>query len=160
MRIQAETQILLGAALSVAAVFYLAAPGKVSEPQDMPEALPEEGMRAISTSVDYFPGGAPNVGPGDRVDIQLTRNTEGGSFTIVILEDIPVVAMGKQKNSGVGWPFTEYAMIVEFDPNQARIIALARQTGRLSATPAEAPPCRSDVFTLDCWQIAVPPLDR
>ncbi len=150
MRIRDVSILLLSAALGGAAVFYLAAPGKAGEPQDMPAALPE-GMRAVSISVDSLPGDAPNVGPGDRVDILLTPTPEYQFDSRVILQGILVIAVSNQEDTGAGWPFAEQTVVVDIDAVQAQKLAIARQIGRLSAMPSEPPPCLSDFFTLNCW---------
>lgn len=143
MRIRDVSILLLSAALGGAAV----SPGKAGEILDTPAALPE-GMRAVSISVDSLPGDAPNVGPGDRVDILLTPTPEYQSGSGVILQGILVIAVSKKEDTGAGWPFNEQTVVVDIDAVQAQKLAIARQIGRLSAMPSEPPLCLSDFFSM------------
>ena len=58
-----------------------------------------EGKRAFTLKIDAVSGVAGLVAPGDRVDILLTRSIERELTTVVIIEDVLVIATDQVANT-------------------------------------------------------------
>jgi pilus assembly protein CpaB len=93
-----------------------------------------EGKRAFTIRIDAVSGVAGFISPGDRVDIMMTRNTQGGLESVVILKGIQVIAVDHETNQQANRPKVARTATVEVTPTQAQKLALAQQLGRLSLT--------------------------
>lgn len=93
-----------------------------------------EGMRAVSITIDAVTGVGGFVGPGDRVDIIMTRMVQGALTSNVLLQDIPIIAVDQRASEEANAPRIGRTATVEVDAVQAQKLALAQQVGRLSLT--------------------------
>ena len=93
-----------------------------------------EGRRAFAIKIDAVSGVAGFVTPGDRVDIMLTRGGRDTLESVVILENILVIAVDQQTNDQRNRPVLGRTATVEVTPEEAQKLALAQQVGRLSLT--------------------------
>ena len=93
-----------------------------------------QGRRAFTIRIDAVSGVAGFVTPGDRVDIMLTRGGGQSLESVVILENILVIAVDQQTNARSNQPTPGRTATVEVTPNEAQKLALAQQVGRLSLT--------------------------
>ncbi len=91
-----------------------------------------KGKRAFSIKIDAVSGVAGLVGPGDRVDIILTRTIEDQLFSSVVLQDVLVIAMDQTASTERSIAKVARTATVEVDPNEAQKLALAQQVGKLS----------------------------
>ena len=91
-----------------------------------------EGMRAFSIPISSVSGVSGFVLPGDRVDIFLTRSSEGGLVTDVILQNILVIAVDQLADENANKPKVGRTATVEVDPETAQKLALAQRLGSLS----------------------------
>ena len=85
-------------------------------------AIIAEGKRAITVAVNNVVGVSGFILPGSRVDIIAS---EGGQPR-TILENIKVLAVGQVLNQEKNEPMSASAVTLEVDPEQAEIIANAR----------------------------------
>jgi pilus assembly protein CpaB len=109
-------------------------------------AVPE-GKRAITVAVDEVRGVAGFLQPGDRVDVLGTFKPEvaGDDKTLLLLEDIPILAVAQRTTAGEGAQtdmraYTSVTLAVT--PEEAAVVALADERGELRlalrpATPEE-----------------------
>lgn len=91
------------------------------------------GMRAVSIPVDDISGVAGFITPGDRVDIVLIRSGETMSADL-ILENVKVITVDQaadERNTGAK---LANAITLEVTSEDARKLALAKATGKLSLT--------------------------
>lgn len=99
-------------------------------------AVVEEGMRAITVSVDEILGVAGFVYPGDRVDVTLTRNTKAGdplsSRSDVLLQDVKVLAIDQMADERLEKPSVSRAVTLEVNPEMAQKLVLGQSIGKLS----------------------------
>lgn len=93
-----------------------------------------EGKRAFAIKIDAVSGVAGFVTPGDRVDIFMTRSQGRNLESVVILENILVIAVDQQTNTQTNSATVGRTATVEVTPEQAQRLALAQQVGRLSLT--------------------------
>ncbi len=96
-------------------------------------ALISSEHRALSVKVDAVIGVAGFVQPGARVDVLATfRNTQGGNFSKVILQDVRVLAVDQTldevKN---GEPKVVNVATLEVKPSDAERVVHAAHEGRL-----------------------------
>jgi pilus assembly protein CpaB len=89
------------------------------------------GMRLISVPIGAVNGVSGFIGPGDHVDILLTREVEGQLATSVILEGIQVRAIDQNRDDERG-PRVGRTATVLVSIRDAQIITLALQSGSLS----------------------------
>jgi pilus assembly protein CpaB len=95
------------------------------------------GHKAVAIRVNDINGVAGFVLPGDRVDIFLTRE-EGSrsagktSFVDVLLQEIKVLAVDQRASQETDKPVVARAVTVDVTTEQAQILALAADVGRLS----------------------------
>jgi pilus assembly protein CpaB len=116
----------------------LAAPGSSF---GLPQKIPD-GMRAVAIKTDEVADLGGFVFPGSRVDLLLTLGggSPGGggggdTRTIVVLEDVVVLATGKQMEAAPSdkpSPVSVISLLVSAD--DARKVALAQQQGSLHLT--------------------------
>jgi pilus assembly protein CpaB len=92
----------------------------------------DEGMRAVSVSVDDVRGVAGFVLPGDRVDVVLTRGDKSGPFADVLLQNVKVLAIDQLSNERQENPRVARAVTLELNMQQAQKVILAQGVGRLS----------------------------
>jgi len=93
----------------------------------------EEAMRAVTIRVNDVAGVAGFVFPGDKVDILITREEEGGGpITDVLLQNIKVLGIDQKSEETQDKPAVAKAVTVEVTPVQAQKLALAQQVGQLS----------------------------
>jgi pilus assembly protein CpaB len=97
------------------------------------------GMRATTIRVNDISGVAGFVLPGDRVDILLTRDPEGGGKrrgnnlqTDVFLQNMKVLAIAQDANEDRSKPGVVKAVTFEVTPVQAQKLTLAQKLGSLS----------------------------
>jgi pilus assembly protein CpaB len=93
-----------------------------------------EGKRAFTIRIDAVSGVAGFISPGDRVDVMMTRNTQTGLESVVILRGIQVIAVDHDTNQESNRPRVARTATVEVTPTDAQKLALAQQLGRLSLT--------------------------
>jgi pilus assembly protein CpaB len=93
------------------------------------------GMRAFSVRINDVSGVAGFILPGDRVDIMLTRQTEGerdNLATEVLLQNIVILGINQESREVVDAPIVARSATFEVTPEQAQKLALATQVGSLS----------------------------
>ncbi len=96
------------------------------------------GMRATTIRVNDITGVAGFVLPGDRVDILLTRDPNGGGRrggnlqTDVFLQNMKVLAIAQDANEDRNKPAVVKAVTFEVTPTQAQKLTLAQKLGSLS----------------------------
>ncbi|MEM9145455.1 MAG: Flp pilus assembly protein CpaB [Pseudomonadota bacterium] len=93
-----------------------------------------EGMRAFTIRIDAVSGVAGFIAPGDRVDVLMTRNVNGGLESTVVLQNILVIAVDHETNQQSNAPRIGRTATVEVSSEVAQKLALAQQVGRLSLT--------------------------
>jgi len=107
-----------------------------------------EGMRALSVRVDEVIAVAGFVIPGTRVDVLLTKNVAGQNTTKAILQNVQVLAAGQSiQTDAEGKPQTVAVITVLLSPEQAELLTLAANDGRIQMTLRNA---------LDTLQIVTP----
>jgi pilus assembly protein CpaB len=105
------------------------------------------GMRAVTIRVDDISGVAGFVTPGDRVDVVLTRQTQGVPAQVaegqaqtaapsefaseVILSDIKVLTADQNSDERAITPGVAKAVTIEVSTEQAQKVALSQQIGTL-----------------------------
>jgi pilus assembly protein CpaB len=98
-------------------------------------AVIPEGMRAMTVKVDEVIGVAGFVAPGTYVDVVATimrTGVDGDSASRIILQNVKVLASGKQIESGKdGGPVEVKTVTLQVTPEQAEALALASTAGRL-----------------------------
>jgi pilus assembly protein CpaB len=111
-------------------------------------------MRAVSLPIDAVSGVSGFISAGDQVDIQLIHTIDSQLVSSVILQDIEVLAIDQRADTqGVSARLGRTATVA-VTTNQAQLLALARQKGRLSLllrgidapVDANAAPIGSDVL--------------
>ncbi len=95
------------------------------------------GHKAVAIRVNDINGVAGFVLPGDRVDIFLTREQDprtagSASFVDVLLQEIKVLAVDQHASQETDKPKVARAVTVDVTTEQAQILALAADVGRLS----------------------------
>jgi pilus assembly protein CpaB len=109
----------------------------------------EIGLRAITIEIDEINSMAQMVKPGDRVDLMLITpdkaDPEGGVEVIMVLQNVKVMATGqsvaarendprnKNPQAPAGNPQTYSNFTFEVTPQNAAIIALAQNSGKIRA---------------------------
>jgi pilus assembly protein CpaB len=108
-------------------------------------AVLEPGMRAVSISVNAISGNAGFVLPGDRVDLILTREftrtvSTGGSdqqqrrniYSKTFITDVRVLAADQMLDNPENKAVLVKTVSVEVTPQQAKMIAVASELGKIS----------------------------
>ena len=91
--------------------------------------------RAMAIRVNDVSGVAGFVTPGDRVDVLLTRRTEGSNMvTTTVLQDIVVRGIDQLADQDRDQPNVARTVTVEVSPDEAQRLALAQQAGTLGLT--------------------------
>ena len=91
------------------------------------------GMRAVTIPVDDVSGVAGFITPGDRVDIVLIRSGEKMSVD-VILQNVKVVTVDQAADERSTNAKVANAVTVEVTSENAKKLALAKATGKLTLT--------------------------
>jgi pilus assembly protein CpaB len=99
-------------------------------------SLIERGMRAVSVQVNEISGVSGFIQPGTRVDVIYTRIfPNGDAATTTVLQNIKVIAYGKQLEAGAKLDPREAAKVTVatllVTQEQAEKLALAVQRGRI-----------------------------
>jgi pilus assembly protein CpaB len=92
----------------------------------------EPGKRVMTIRVDDVSGVGGFVTPGDRVDVVMTRQTDGNMMAATILQDITVRAIDQISDEDRDKPNVVRSVTVEVSPEDTQRLALAQQAGRLS----------------------------
>jgi pilus assembly protein CpaB len=94
-----------------------------------------EGMRALSVRVDEVIAVAGFVIPGTRVDVLLTKAVGGENVTRAILQNVQILAAGQSiQIDAEGKPQTVAVITVLLSPEQAEMLTLAANQGRIQMT--------------------------
>jgi len=94
-----------------------------------------EGLRALSVRVDEVIAVAGFVIPGTRVDVLITKNVAGQNTTRAILQNVQVLAAGQSiQTDAEGKPQTVAVITVLVSPEQAELLTLAANDGRIQMT--------------------------
>jgi pilus assembly protein CpaB len=122
----------------------------------------EKDMRAITIRVNDVTGGGGFVLPQDRVDVLLTRTDPNQKETIILLQNIKVLAVDQQADEDKNKPIVAKAVTLEVTPDDAQKLTLGSSVGSLSlalrnyANPESLPP-RPVVSVNDLFGLAPPP---
>jgi pilus assembly protein CpaB len=102
-------------------------------------AVISDEMRGATIRVNDVNGVAGFVLPGDRVDVLLTRDREGGKqkqganlITDVLLQNVKVLAIDQNLNESKEKPSVAKAVTMEVSARQAQKLVLAQTVGTLS----------------------------
>ena len=94
-----------------------------------------EGYRAIAVAVNQVSGVSGFIIPGSRVDILLSASPDDSSgemLTTTVLENVTVLSTGhRQQPNQNGQPETVPVVNVLLTPDQAELLTLATQEGRI-----------------------------
>ncbi len=93
-----------------------------------------QNKRAMSVRVDDVVGVSGFVYPGSHVDILVTIGQSGrekGTISKIVLQDIPVMAVGTQMEVKEGEAIPVKVVTLEVTPKQAEKLALAAGKGRI-----------------------------
>ncbi len=94
-----------------------------------------EGLRALSVRVDEVIAVAGFVIPGTRVDVLLTKQVSGQNITRAILQNVQILAAGQSiQTDAEGKPQTVAVITVLLSPDQAELLTLAANDGRIQMT--------------------------
>ncbi len=108
--------------------------GKITKPGGPPpfSFILGPDMRAVSLPIDAVSGVSGFISAGNQVDIQLIHKIDGRLISSVFLQDIEVLAIDQRADTEGVSPRLGRTATVAVTTNQAQLLALARQTGRLS----------------------------
>jgi pilus assembly protein CpaB len=99
-------------------------------------ALLPDGMRAATVRINDVSGVAGFIQPNDHVDVLITRSLSGGGndtdVTDVLLQNIRIIAMGRQATDANGKPIPARTATLEVAPIDAQKLALGEAAGSLS----------------------------
>jgi pilus assembly protein CpaB len=92
-----------------------------------------EGHRAMTVGVDQVAGVAGFINPGDIVDVVLTVTPPGSnqSLSKIVLQNVPVLAIGQIVEQKEGKPVNVPTVTVDVTPEDAERLAIASTQGRL-----------------------------
>ena len=108
-------------------------------------SLLRDGLKAVTVRVNDVDGVAGFVLPGDRVDVQLTRQTDKGSATTdVVLQNARVLAIDQIADERADKPSVAKAVTLEVDTVGAQKISLAASVGNISLMLRKAGEGNSD----------------
>lgn len=121
-----------------------------------------QGIRAMSILVDEVNSVSGMLQPGDRIDLLFSVRPPSPAgqpaaqeVTTVLMQDLPVLATGRQVRAGAGEGAAERhftAITVEVTPAQAQALIVAQRTGKLTAMlrhPDDRTPLGARVLDLD-----------
>jgi pilus assembly protein CpaB len=97
-------------------------------------ALLPEGMRAATVRINDVSGVAGFIQPSDHVDVLITRSVgdNNSQVTDVLLQNVRVMAMGKNAKDADGKPISARTATLEVNPIDAQKLALGEAAGSLS----------------------------
>jgi pilus assembly protein CpaB len=95
-------------------------------------ALLPDGMRAATVRINDVSGVAGFIQPNDHVDVLITRQVGEGDITDVLLQNVRVMAMGKNAKDADGKPISARTATMEVNPIDAQKLALGEAAGNLS----------------------------
>jgi pilus assembly protein CpaB len=108
-------------------------------------SLLREGLKAVTVRVNDVDGVAGFVLPGDRVDIQLTRQLEKNAATTeVVLQNARVLAIDQLADERSEKPTVAKAVTLEVDTLGAQKLSLAASVGSLSLMLRKAGDANAD----------------
>lgn len=90
-----------------------------------------DGMRAFTLGIDDTAGGG-FINPGDRVDVNMTREVDGKLLSGIIIADLPVIAVDRDLNAerkGIGGGARA---TIEVTTKQAQQLIVAQRIGKLT----------------------------
>jgi pilus assembly protein CpaB len=92
-----------------------------------------EGHRAMTVGVDQVSGVAGFITPGNKVDVVLTTTPPGAKQSIskIVLQDVPVLAIGQIVDQKEGKPVAVPTVTMDVTPEDAENLAIASTQGRL-----------------------------
>ena len=92
-----------------------------------------DGHRAMTVAVDQVTGVAGFINPGNIVDVVLTASTPGSNQSIskIVLQNVPVLAVGQIVEQKEGKPNTVPTVTVDVSPEDSERLAVASTQGRL-----------------------------
>lgn len=120
----------------------------------------QAGMRAFTVDIDELNSIAQMIKPGDRIDMYLINNapsdgsgSSSGQQVFPFLQYVKVIATGRRTDAVAANPNAEprrpdeqyQTVTVEVTPQEAAVIALAQQSGRIRTTlrsPQDSNPAR------------------
>ncbi|MEM1343315.1 MAG: Flp pilus assembly protein CpaB [Pseudomonadota bacterium] len=91
-----------------------------------------EGKRAFAIKIDAVSGVAGFVNPGDRVDVLMTTGGRNNLESVVIMQNVLVIAVDRVTDDQRNAPTLGQTATVEVSPEDAQKLALAQNVGRLS----------------------------
>lgn len=91
-----------------------------------------DGMRALTLSVGEVTGLAGRLKVGDRIDIVafFPKDIAGSDKVMTVLENISILALGKENNSGKGEKGYN-SVTLALSPLQAATLSLAQEVGKI-----------------------------
>jgi pilus assembly protein CpaB len=97
-------------------------------------ALLPDGMRAATVRINDVSGVAGFIQPSDHVDVLITRavGDNNSQVTDVLLQNVRVIAMGKNAKDADGKPISARTATLEVNPIDAQKLALGEAAGSLS----------------------------
>lgn len=94
-------------------------------------AMVRKGERAVAIGVDAIAAVGYFVAPGDRVDLFLSTRQLGSQVVAPILQNVSVLAVGNAL-AGQSAPESYGRIVVSVTPQEAELLLLAQQVGKLS----------------------------
>lgn len=110
--------------------------GLVEDPNTMAfSARVSEGRRAISVPVDEINSLSGMLQPGDRIDLYVSLERQKRKMVIPVLQNLAVLAAGNRATveQSTGDKRTYTTITLDATTEEARIVVLARDVGRLTA---------------------------
>lgn len=107
-------------------------------------AVLEDGMKAVSIRINDVVGVAGFVLPGDRVDVMLTRNSNGQPYVDVLLQNIKVLAIDQLADESKNAPKVAKVATLQVTTEDAQKLTLAANVGTLSLALREIASNASD----------------
>lgn len=98
-------------------------------------AVIHQGMKAVTVRVNDVEGVAGFILPGDRVDVMLTRRSDGATkdgTTDLVVQNVPVLAIDQLADQRSDKPTVAKAVTLEVDTVDAQKLTLSAQLGVLS----------------------------
>lgn len=93
-----------------------------------------DGMRATAVRINDVSGVAGFIQPMDSVDVLITRPIGEREITDVLLQNVKVIAMGKETKDPDGKPNPAKTATLEVSPVDAQKLVLGERVGALSLT--------------------------
>lgn len=90
------------------------------------------GMRAVTIPINAVTGGGGHVNPGDRVDIEYTRQSSETMTSAILLQNVRVIAVDLASDTQSRGPRLASTVTVEVNLEDAQRLRLAMASGTLS----------------------------